>query len=155
MLHIENEIYDQIYDNGLSSKILHTIRENLDDISAEFLTNILVDNVNVLTPAGVETKMAEDLRKWGQNMGAMVNPEFISPAYLFLASELARKRYNGRVLEIHVICDFLPVLQKGIGDKDFESKELKTFADESLPKNQLKIFRKNAELIEFMLKYKR
>ncbi|MFX0080745.1 MAG: SDR family NAD(P)-dependent oxidoreductase [Candidatus Hodarchaeota archaeon] len=112
-------------------------------------------NVNVLTPAGVETKMADDLRNWGQHMDKTVPPEFISPAYLFLASDLALKKYNGRVLEIHAICDFLPILSKKIGEKEFELTELKELAAENLTKNHLKVFRKNMDLIEFMLKYKR
>ena len=111
-------------------------------------------NVNVLTPAGVETKMAEDLREWGQRMDITVPPEFISPAYLFLACDLAKKKYNGRVVEIHTICDFLPVLQNEIGDRDFELKELKALASEKLKKSQLGVFKKSSELVEFMLKYK-
>jgi len=112
-------------------------------------------NVNVLTPAGVETKMAEDLRKWGQKMDITVPPEYISPAYLFLASDLAKKKYNGRVLEIHTICDFLPILSEKIGEKEFDLTELKEVAANNLKKNHLKIFKNNMELIEFMLKYKR
>ncbi|MFX1376589.1 MAG: SDR family NAD(P)-dependent oxidoreductase [Promethearchaeota archaeon] len=112
-------------------------------------------NVNVVTPAGIETKMAEDLRKWGQQMGITVPPEYISPTYLFLASDLARKKYKGRVLELHTICDFLPVLSEAIGDREFEIKQLKTLANEILKKDQLDVFKKNTELIDFMLKYKR
>lgn len=112
-------------------------------------------NVNVLTPAGVETKMAEDLREWGQRMDITVPPEFISPAYLFLACDLAKKKYNGRVVEIHTICNFLPVLQNEVGDRDFELKELKALANEKLKKSQLGVFKNNSELVEFMLKYKR
>jgi hypothetical protein len=112
-------------------------------------------NVNVLTPAGVETKMAEDLRKWGQRMDITVPPEYISPAYLFLASDLAMKKYNGRVLELHTICDILPILSKGISDKDLELTELKKYAANNLRKNHLQVFKKNTELIEFMLRYRR
>ncbi|MFW9874853.1 MAG: SDR family NAD(P)-dependent oxidoreductase [Candidatus Thorarchaeota archaeon] len=112
-------------------------------------------NVNVVTPAGVETKMAEDLRNWGQKMDITVQPEYISPAYLFLASDLAMKKYNGRVLEMHTICDFLPILRNEIGEKEFELTELKKLAVEKLKKDQLRVFKKSTELIEFMLKYKR
>jgi len=112
-------------------------------------------NVNVVTPAGVETKMAEDLRKWGQQMPITVPPDFISPAYLFLASDLAVKKYKGKVLELHIICDFLPILRGAIGEKEIEIKELKILATEKLKKNQLQVFKKNSELIDFMLKYKR
>ena len=112
-------------------------------------------NVNVVTPAGVETKMAEDLREWGQQMPITVPPEFISPVYLFLVSDLARKKYKGRVLEVHTLCDFLPVLRSAIGEREIELKECKTIASEHLKKDQLKVFKRNSELIDFMLKYKR
>jgi len=112
-------------------------------------------NVNVVTPAGVETKMAEDLRKWGQQMTITVPPEYISPAYLFLASDLAIKKYRGRVLELNIIVDLLPILQEEVGGRDLELKELTKLASEKFRKNQFKIYRKNSELIDFMLKYKR
>ena len=112
-------------------------------------------NVNVVTPAGVETKMAEDLRKWGQQMPITVPPEYISPAYLFLASDLAIKKYRGRVLELNIIVDLLPILQEEVGGRDLELKELTKLASEKFRKNQFKIYRKNSELIDFMLKYKR
>lgn len=112
-------------------------------------------NVNVVTPAGVETKMAEDLRKWGQQMPITVPPEYISPAYLFLASDLAIKKYRGRVLELNIIVDLLPILQEEVGGRGLELKELTKLASEKFRKNQFKIYRKNSELIDFMLKYKR
>ena len=111
--------------------------------------------VNVLTPGGVETKFAEDLRKWGQQMPNTVPPEFISPAYVFLASDLAKKKYQGRVVELHTICDFLPVLQDEVGRKDIEKKELTEIAEEKLKMDQYKVFKSNIELINFMLKYQR
>jgi hypothetical protein len=99
--------------------------------------------------------MADDLRKWGQKMDITVPPEYISPVYLFLASDLAKKKYKGRVLELHTVCDILPVLSEAIGEKEVEIKECKTIADECLKIDQLKVFKKNSELIDFMLKYKR
>ena len=112
-------------------------------------------NVNVVTPAGVETKMAEDLRKWGQQMPITVPPEYISPAYLFLASDLAIRKYRGRVLELHIIVDLLPIIQEEVGGRDLDLKDITKLAKEKLRKNQFKIYRKNSELIDFMLKYKR
>ncbi|MFX0028312.1 MAG: SDR family NAD(P)-dependent oxidoreductase [Candidatus Hermodarchaeota archaeon] len=112
-------------------------------------------NVNVVTPAGIETQMANDLRKWGQKMDITVPPEYISPVYLFLASDLATKKYKGRVLELHTICDFLPILWEAIGEREVELKECKSIADKCLKVDQLKVFKKNSDLIDFMLKYKR
>jgi len=111
--------------------------------------------VNVLTPAGVETKMAEDLRKWGQQMPITVPPEFISPAYVFLASELAEKKYRGRIVEINKIIEFLPVLQDEFGDKELEHKELVKIAEEKIKIDQFKVLKQNSELVAFMVKYSR
>jgi len=114
--------------------------------------NILV---NVLTPAGIETKMAEDLRKWGQQMPITVPPEFISPAYVFLASDLAKKKYRGRIVEINSICDFLPILQDELGDREFDHKELVKLAESKIKKDQFKTLKQNSELVAFMLHYRR
>ncbi len=111
--------------------------------------------VNVLTPAGVETKMAEDLRKWGQQMPITVPPEFISPAYVFLASDLAKKKYRGRIVEINSICDFLPILQDELGDREFDHKELVKLAESKIKKDQFKTLKQNSELVAFMLHYRR
>ena len=88
-------------------------------------------------------------------MPVTVPPEFISPAYLLLASDLAKKKYQGRIVELHTICDFLPVLQDEVGGKDIEKKELTDIAEEKLKKDQYKVFKRNIELIDFMLKYQR
>jgi len=112
-------------------------------------------NVNVVTPAGVETKMAEDLRKWGQQMPITFPPEFISPAYVFLASDLAKKKYKGRIVELHTICDFLPNLQEEFGGKEIEPKELLKLSEEKIKKDQFQVLKQNSELVAFMLQYKR
>ncbi|MHA2288478.1 MAG: SDR family NAD(P)-dependent oxidoreductase [Promethearchaeota archaeon] len=110
--------------------------------------------VSVLTPAGVETKMAEDLRKWGQQMPITVPPEFISPAYVFLASDLARKKYRGRIVEINKIVEFLPVLQENFADRELNHKELLKLAEEKIKVDQLKVLKQNSELVAFMVNYK-
>ncbi len=46
---IEEELLEIIYDQGLSSKVLLKIRENLSSISKEFLTDILAENVSLYT----------------------------------------------------------------------------------------------------------
>ena len=110
-------------------------------------------NVNVVTPAGIETKMAEDLRKWGQKMPITVPPEVISPAYLFLASDLAKKKYKGRVVELNIICDFLPILKEEFHSKELETREFVKLAEAKIKTDQFKVLKKNAELVAFMVKY--
>jgi hypothetical protein len=110
--------------------------------------------VNLVTPAGIETKMAEDLRKWGQQMPITVPPEVISPAYLFLSSDLAKKKYSkGNVVEINAICEFLPNLKEEFGEKNLETKELIKLAEVKLKKDQFTVLKKNADLIAFMVNY--
>ncbi|MFX1364283.1 MAG: SDR family NAD(P)-dependent oxidoreductase [Promethearchaeota archaeon] len=111
--------------------------------------------INVLTPAGVETKFAEDLRKWGQQMPVTVPPEFISPAYVFLASDLAKKKYKGKIIELHTICDFLPTLMNEFKERELEPKELVKLSEEKIKSDQYKVLKSNSELVNFMLQYKR
>ena len=111
--------------------------------------------VNVLTPAGVETKFAVDLRKWGQQMPITVPPEFISPAYVFLASNLSKKKYRGRIVELNVLCEFLPILQDEFGDRELDHRELVKLAESKIKKDQFKILKQNSELVAFMLRYRR
>jgi NAD(P)-dependent dehydrogenase (short-subunit alcohol dehydrogenase family) len=111
--------------------------------------------VNVVTPAGVETRMADDLRKWGQQMPITVAPEFISPAYIFLASDLAKKKYKGRIVELHSICDFLPILMEEFGEKELDSKELIKLSEEKIKSDQFKVLKNNSDLINFMLQFRR
>ncbi|MFX1500981.1 MAG: SDR family NAD(P)-dependent oxidoreductase [Promethearchaeota archaeon] len=112
-------------------------------------------NVNVLTPAGVETRFAVDLRKWGQRMPVTVPPEFISPAYVFLASDLAKKKYKGKIIELHTICDFLPILKDEFTERELEPKELVKLSEEKIKLDQFKVLKSNSELVNFMLHYKR
>ena len=111
--------------------------------------------VNALTPAGVETKMAEDLRKWGQQMPITVPPEVISPAYLFLSSDLAKKKYRGMIVEINKIVEFLPALQDEFGDKELNHKDLVKSAENVIKGDQFKVLKQNSELVAFMVNYKR
>ncbi len=111
--------------------------------------------VNALTPAGVETKMAEDLRKWGQQMPITVPPEEISPAYLFLASDLAKKKYKGKIVEINKIVEFLPILQNEFGAEGMEHKELVKIAEDKIKVDHFKVLKQNSELVAFMVNYKR
>lgn len=111
--------------------------------------------VNALTPAGVETKMAEDLRKWGQQMPITVPPEVISPAYLFLASDLAKKKYKGKIVEINKIVEFLPILQNEFGAEGMDHKELVKIAEDKIKVDHFKVLKQNSELVAFMVNYKR
>jgi hypothetical protein len=43
----EDQIYDYILEEGLSSKTRTLIKENIEQLSSEFLTDILVENVNL------------------------------------------------------------------------------------------------------------
>lgn len=111
--------------------------------------------VNVLTPAGVETKMADDLRKWGQQMPVTFPPELISPAYVFLASDLAKKKYKGRIVELHRICDFISILKDEFGEMELDPKELVKSTEGKIKLDQFKVLKQNSELVNFMLQYKR
>ncbi len=111
--------------------------------------------VNVLTPPGIETRMADDLRKWGQQMPVIFPPELISPAYVFLASDLAKKKYKGNIVELHTICDFIAILKDEFGEMELDPKELVKLSEGKIKLDQFKVLKQNSELVSFMLQYKR
>ncbi len=47
MIDVEDRIFDYILENGLSSSSVKLIKENLPNISSSFLTDILVENINI------------------------------------------------------------------------------------------------------------
>lgn len=110
--------------------------------------------VNVILPGAVQTKMMEDLIKWGQSSGTAVPPESISPIYLFLASDLSRKKYGGKIINQQALFEVISKLKQEIGGKDFEIKEIVILMKEKLNKEQHALLRENQELIDFLFKYR-
>ena len=80
-------------------------------------------------------------------------PETISPLYLFLASELSTKRYQGKIINQHFIAELLKMLRNEILGENFEIKEFVQLYKQKLKKDLYSVMRKNQELIDFMLKY--
>ena len=66
---LEESIYDQVYENGFSSRTLQEIRENLNQISSEFLTDLLVENINVHTQYKVLIEFLSDV--WNKNTNSV------------------------------------------------------------------------------------
>jgi NAD(P)-dependent dehydrogenase (short-subunit alcohol dehydrogenase family) len=113
-------------------------------------------SVNVITPGGVETSMAERLREMGQQMPMTVPPEAISPIYVFLVTKEAKNnRYGGKVIDQMKLFEFLPDIQDFIEKKDFDIKYVYEEMKSNLKKQHAKIFRNNQELIDFLLRFKR
>ena len=105
MLDLEDEIYDQIYENGFSSKSLLLIRENLDKISAEFLTDILVENINIHTQYKV---LIEFLAKiWNHNTNSSRNLLNYITGVLHKLFYLAREYPLGKDLPDHLTNEIL------------------------------------------------
>jgi short-subunit dehydrogenase len=111
--------------------------------------------VSVILPGAVQTKLIKDMEELGQTILKADPPEAISPIYLFLASSLAGRRYNGKVLNQQLLFELLPEIQKEIGKEDYNIKELLELMKGKLSKQIYDLFRKNIELIDFLLKYKR
>lgn len=113
-------------------------------------------SVNVILPGGIETSMADRLRKWGQQMPVTDPPEAISPIYLFLATEEAKKnRYGGEIIDQMKIFEFLPQIKEHVGEGDFNIKTVAKEMKGAMKKTNAKMFRKNKELIDFLLRFKR
>jgi len=110
-------------------------------------------HVNVICPGIVETKLVEFNRQWGAAYPEGEPPEAIAPLYLFLASNTIKQPYKGRVIDEWSLSELLLLLRKSIESNDFDVKELLKSMKEKLSKDMYTLFRKNQELVEFMLKY--
>jgi len=71
MNNVEEELSEIILEQGLTSKVLMKIRENLPSFSEEFLTDILAENVSLYTNYLL---LAEFLPKiWKENTNSSEN----------------------------------------------------------------------------------
>lgn len=110
--------------------------------------------VNAIIMGPVKTKLSDDLVKWGQQMPRRDLPEEVSPIYLFLASDLAKKKYRGRLVNHFLLRDLLTKLRSQIGGVDFKIKEIVDSTRGQLGKEMHAYLRKNPELVDFLLRYK-
>ena len=117
--------------------------------------------VNVLMPASIQTKMIEDNIKKGQvypieimysGYPGLLTPDQVSPVYLFLASDLSKRRYKGKAINLWLLFELLPILKKEINGKEYEIKKIRTAMKDNLKKDMYEFFRQNEELVDFMLK---
>ncbi len=114
-------------------------------------------HVNVVCPGPVETKMLEDNRRWGAKYPISHGPEVMAPIYLFLASDLSKRPYKGRLIDHYSFFELLAKLQKETAEinvEDINIKDLLKSTKERFNKDTHTLFRKNQELVDFMLKYK-
>ena len=82
-----------------------------------------------------------------------IPPEAISPIYLFLASDMAKRRYMGKIINQHTLYELLPEVEKKIGGSDYNIDDVFKSMKENLSKAKYDQFRENKELIDFLLKY--
>lgn len=111
-------------------------------------------DVNVVLPGPVETKLLWEARKLGAKYPKSHGPELMAPIYLFLASDTLKRPYKGRLIDHPVLFDLLDKLKNQFEKKDIDIEELLKTSKEKLSKGAYTFFRKNKELVEFMLKYK-
>jgi len=112
-------------------------------------------SINVILPGGVETRMTQYLREKGQIMPT-VPPEEVSPIYLFLATEEAKQNgYGGKVIDQMKLFDFLSDVKDLSGDTQFNIKKVYKEMKDDMKKDHALMFRKNKELVEFLLTFKR
>jgi len=110
-------------------------------------------SVFVILPGSIQTKMMEDLIEMGQKSGPTVSPEIISPIYLFLASDMAKRKYQGKAFNQQAINELYTIVKDLMKEDDCDIKETMNLIKEKLNKSQLSLLRQNQELIEFMLQY--
>ncbi|TFG05698.1 MAG: SDR family oxidoreductase [Promethearchaeota archaeon] len=110
-------------------------------------------HVNVICPGPIETQLLEENRQWGAMFPKADPPEAISPIYLFLASNLVKRPYKGKVIDQYSLAELLSILKEQIKSPNFNIKELLKSIKEKLSKQTYTLLRKNQELVDFMLKY--
>ena len=111
-------------------------------------------DVNVVLPGAVETKLLWEARKLGVKHPESHGPELMAPIYLFLASNILKRPYKGRLIDHYSLFELLDKLRNDFDVEDLSITELLKTSKEKLSKETYIFFRKNKELVEFMLKYK-
>jgi NAD(P)-dependent dehydrogenase (short-subunit alcohol dehydrogenase family) len=109
-------------------------------------------SVNVILPGAVNTKMMEYLLSQGQRSGSTYPPEYISLIYLFLASKLAKKKYQGKVINQQELFSGLNAVQEHMSNTSENYKNALNFLKEYLNKDIYSLLSRNSELAEFLLK---
>jgi 3-oxoacyl-[acyl-carrier protein] reductase len=109
--------------------------------------------VNVILPGAIQTKLYEDSAERGQITPDPISPEAIAPVYLFLASNLSSKKYKGKIINQMLLFDLLPKVKKEMYNIDINIKELTNSMKSKLRKDEYILFRKNQDLIDFLIKY--
>jgi len=109
--------------------------------------------VNVIMPGAIDTKIVQENMALGQINPEPISPMKISPIFLFLASDISKRRYKGRYIKEMLIRELLPIIRAEIKGNDWDMKELTRNVKSKLTKGLYKILVKDRELIEFLLKY--
>jgi len=110
--------------------------------------------VNVILPGAIQTKLFEDSSERGQITPDPILPESIAPIYLFLASDLSKKRYAGAIINQYLVYELLPKIKKEIKKQvNNININIKELMKNKLRKSEYFLLRENQELIEFLLNY--
>ncbi len=109
--------------------------------------------VNVILPGAIHTKLYEDSAERGQIAPDPISPEAIAPMYLFLASDLSFRRYQGKIINQMLLFDLLPKIKKEVNQTNFNIKKITKIMKSRLKKGEYGLLRKNQELIDFLIRY--
>jgi len=110
--------------------------------------------VNVVLPGAIQTKLFEDSLERGQITPDPILPEKIAPIYLFLASNLSKKRYAGTIVNQYLLYELLPKIKRELKKEiNITDVNIKESMKNKLKKSEYTLLRKNLELIEFLLNY--
>ena len=80
-------------------------------------------------------------------------PEKLAPIFVFLASDLAGRRYKGSVINQLLLFELIPDIKKEIVGKEYNLKEILNSMKSKLNPHMVDLFKKNEDLIDFLLKY--
>lgn len=110
-------------------------------------------SVGVVLPGSIDTQMMRELNELGQRSGKTIPPEQIAPIYLYLASDLATRKYYGDPINQQYLYQVLFKIIEIVKPYNGDLTQLTNLMKEKLKKSDYGIFRKNKELIDFLLKY--
>jgi 3-oxoacyl-[acyl-carrier protein] reductase len=111
--------------------------------------------VNVVLPGAVDTKMVQINVEKGQINPTPKPPNEVSPIYLFLASSLSDKKYDGEIVNEYFISQILSKIKEGVNYNETSIGSILKVMKDKLTKGLYRELRRNKELIEFLLSYNR
>ncbi|MHA2357322.1 MAG: hypothetical protein ACXABK_00950 [Candidatus Heimdallarchaeaceae archaeon] len=136
MREIEEKIIDEVYEAGLSSKVQGLLKENVTELSSEFLTDILAENANLHADYNLLAEFLPHI--WSDNKNASDNLLYyisgLAHPLFYLAREypLGKEEPQHQIEKINNIHKQLCIFMDSCLEESFEPVEVSISEIESL-----------------------